>query len=331
MTGTPSIPVWHQPLVSIIVTHHDYSDHLADALHSVIDQTHKNWECVVVDDESSAPHLAKLIEIVEDLNCAKIQIKQLSKNAGQIAAFFAGLAHTSGEFVCALDPDDRYAPAFLQRALEAHLNDRVIAPIVSTDQYFVGPMGMIGAGFYRCSYWQWQRNGSGYAVPTDDPTPIFTPPTVDGWHISSTSALMMRRSALKYLRPTEPLPYKGQLDSYLATGLHWLGGTLFLPVPLIYRTLHANNAWMCENVFATMQAVKSDPKMERATRAEVTADVLRIMQSHDAPIVRQKPQARRGFFSRMRRSIGKRTDSLMDYLSAKHLAAEASDRQRAGI
>src|SRR5690349_9391665 len=125
---------WHRPLVSIIVTHHNYSAHLEDCLRSIIDQTHENWECVVVDDNSDVGHFADARGIVASIGDERFRFLALEENVGQIPAFFAGMDATKGEFICALDPDDRYAETFLAEMVAAHLNPIRAVPLISCEQ-----------------------------------------------------------------------------------------------------------------------------------------------------------------------------------------------------
>ena len=74
---------WHRPLVSIIVTHYNYSAHLKDALLSLLDQTHDNWECVVVDDGSEQAHRSAVEAIVDDIGSAKIRALLLPEKSGR--------------------------------------------------------------------------------------------------------------------------------------------------------------------------------------------------------------------------------------------------------
>ena len=43
----------NQPLVSIIIPTYNRANLIGETLDSIISQTYKNWECIVVDDGSS--------------------------------------------------------------------------------------------------------------------------------------------------------------------------------------------------------------------------------------------------------------------------------------
>src|SRR5688572_4062712 len=126
---------WHCQKISVIITHFNYSTFIGDALLSLLDQTHENWECVIVDDCSAPEERERLKQVVDAIGSPKIKVLWLPENVGQLSAFFAGFDETDGHFVCLLDPDDRYAETFLEEAVSAHLNKTIVCPIVCTDQY----------------------------------------------------------------------------------------------------------------------------------------------------------------------------------------------------
>lgn len=244
-----------KPLVSIIVTHHNYSDYLAGALSSVCDQSHADWECIVVDDASDRLHADAAGAIVSAISKTNIKFLPLSENVGQIPAFYAGLAHTTGAFVCLLDPDDRLEPTFLEEALAAHLNPFVYSPILSTEQILVSPEGTALTGIYTGVPLMRLGQGNKWPLPlpsSPQPELLYYSPQKPA-PFASTSSLMLRRAALDLLKPPAPLAYKGSADSYFGQGAHQLGGTLFLTKALVRRTAHTSNAWLSSQVLSNTQ------------------------------------------------------------------------------
>jgi glycosyltransferase involved in cell wall biosynthesis len=291
---------WHQPLVSVIVTHFNYSTYVEGALLSLLDQTHPNWECVVVDDASSPEHKRRLTEIVESIGSDKIRILWLSENVGQIPTFFAGLDATSGEFVCLLDPDDRYAETFLEEAVATHLNKVVVCPIVATDQYTLLD-GQVTTAAMKFKPMQLHPMEKGFRLAEDEGAILFFPAEQRGWHWTSSSALMFRRSALKYLRPHKIFSHKGNADAYLCNGVHLLGGTLFLTKPLIYRMLHDGNDYIVRDFYSSFQ---NKGRQGAGLWAEVCRlDAIEALR-HNGAAIFDKPRPRR----KWRRSLRKRWD-----------------------
>jgi glycosyltransferase involved in cell wall biosynthesis len=296
---------WHKPLVSIVITHHNNSHFLQDALLSVLDQTYEHWECVVVDDASTeAPHLAAAQAIVGELGSPKVRFLKLPANVGQIHAFYAGIAITRGEFVCIIDPDDRYAATFLEEMIRAHLNEVVMCPIASCQQYYMKNGGIISG---VCVWQNTRFIEAGNRIPDRVEHGLFyTNAAESGWHWASGSAMMLRRSALKLTRPRRPLSTTAT-DAYIAQGLHRLGGTLFLTKPLVYRGLHDDNSYVNQDLFSTLQDTARPLRKNEASDA--LADVLHAIKANggDAYLQPQRqPGQRRSTLSRWKRSFDKR-------------------------
>jgi glycosyltransferase involved in cell wall biosynthesis len=253
---------WHQPLCSIILTHHNYSNLVEDSLLSLLDQTYQNWECVVVDDFSTEDERRRLLAIIEASPDRRVRLIHNTEQLGQIGTFFAGFAETTGEFVSPLDPDDRLDPTYLEEMVRAHLNETVFCPIVSCEQ----KLFRLDAGALVTGTWKGRlrsqsraqgadRRGLGIDVTAPDDGPLlYFSPKERSWTWTSSSAIMLRRSALNLLVPNKRLDFKGPaLDAYLANGAHFLGGTLFLSKPLVYRGLHSKTWYLTDSIFSMQQ------------------------------------------------------------------------------
>jgi glycosyltransferase involved in cell wall biosynthesis len=294
-------------LVSIVVTHRNYSTFLEGALRSVLAQTHTNWECVVVDDASDDEHRTRAAAIVAKLNDARVSFLRLNENVGQVPTFFAGMDVTRGEFCCLLDPDDRYHPTFLERMLAVHLNETVFCPLASSDQRLVRENGEPITGIYSQLR---LRMLEGDEIPerTADQL-LYFPARESGWHWASTSSLMFRRPALSLLRPHKKLSYPGAADSYLANGAHALGGTLRLTCPLVDRTVHSSNAFLTDLVFSSLQPKRREGRAEFGYQARMDSREA-IVANGGAHYLARGRSGRRGLFRRLGNSIAKRARRL---------------------
>ena len=248
---------WHQPLCAIIVTHHNYSDLVEDALLSVLEQTYPLWECVVVDDYSTEDEHSRLRGVIEGLCDNRIRLIQSKREPGQIEAFFAGLAYTAGEFVSPLDPDDRLHPSYLEEMIKVHLNETVFCPIVCCEQKVLRLNGTLLTGTLtggRCKgRFKWLDQNHSINIEGSAPPLRYFSATERGWVWTTTSAMMVRRSATNFMVPTKRLAYKVALDGYLGFGAHFLGGTIMLPRPLVYRGVHDSNDYIAEDIFSMAQ------------------------------------------------------------------------------
>jgi glycosyltransferase involved in cell wall biosynthesis len=97
------------PLISIIIPTFNHAVFLSDAIDSLLTQTYKNIEIIVVDDGSTD----NTLEVVQQYqNSLILYLKQ--KNYGLPAARNFGLRKSKGKYVAFLDADDRFLPNHLQ-------------------------------------------------------------------------------------------------------------------------------------------------------------------------------------------------------------------------
>ncbi|MEI9918027.1 MAG: glycosyltransferase [Bacteroidota bacterium] len=91
------------PLVSVICVCYNHQRFVREAIESVLNQSYKNIELIVVDDGSSD----KSVEIIRSMNVTLIDLK---KNQGYCKAFNAGWRACKGEYIIDLAGDDELTP-----------------------------------------------------------------------------------------------------------------------------------------------------------------------------------------------------------------------------
>lgn len=91
------------PLVSVIVPCYNYGHYLPETLQSVAEQTHKNFECIVIDDGSTDNTKA----VADNFVKGDSRFKYIHQtNQGLSTARNTGIKHAKGSFVQFLDADD---------------------------------------------------------------------------------------------------------------------------------------------------------------------------------------------------------------------------------
>ena len=103
-------------LVSIITPVYNAEDFIKNAIESVVNQTYKNWEMLLIDDcstDSSAKIIKKLAE-----NDSRIRYIKLEKNSGAAVTRNIGLENAEGRYIAFLDSDDLWKKEKLQRQME---------------------------------------------------------------------------------------------------------------------------------------------------------------------------------------------------------------------
>jgi len=73
--------------VTVIIPMHNSSKHIKECVDSVINQTYRNLEIIVVDDKSED----NSVEIVENINDNRIRIIRLKQNVGASGARNKGI------------------------------------------------------------------------------------------------------------------------------------------------------------------------------------------------------------------------------------------------
>lgn len=116
--------------VSIIIPCHNAAEFLADALHSVHDQTLRDFECIIIDDASSDATARIAAQFVE--KDPRFRLMTLSERQGVSAARNLGFAEATGRWLALLDADDLYLPQRLE--LLTRLGDSEGANVVFDDQ-----------------------------------------------------------------------------------------------------------------------------------------------------------------------------------------------------
>jgi glycosyltransferase involved in cell wall biosynthesis len=103
-------------LVSIIVPCYNVGPFLAETLESVLNQTYTNWECIIVNDGSpDNTHEVALEWEKKDERFIYLKLE----NGGVERARNTGIEEAKGEFILPLDGDDKLAPEFLEKTIQA--------------------------------------------------------------------------------------------------------------------------------------------------------------------------------------------------------------------
>ncbi|HRO45288.1 glycosyltransferase family A protein [Agriterribacter sp.] len=102
--------LFHLPFFSVIITSYNRVYLLKRALGSLIIQTEKDWEAIIVDDGSTDGTHAQITPYLE-LNNKITYIRQLSK--GCVASKNSGILLSTGKYITFLDSDDEFSPDHL--------------------------------------------------------------------------------------------------------------------------------------------------------------------------------------------------------------------------
>ncbi len=132
-TASPGTESMHVPRVSIIMPAYNTARFIRAAIDSVLAQTYKDFELIVVDDRSPDDCAA----ICQSYSDTRLRLIKLPENMGQATARNTGINAALGEFISFLDSDDIATP------------ERLAVQITYFDQH---PDSIfIGSGYRRMS------------------------------------------------------------------------------------------------------------------------------------------------------------------------------------
>lgn len=101
-------------LVSVIIPTYNRGKLILRAINSVLNQTYKNIEIIVVDDCSSDDTKT----IVQSINDKRVRYLCLDKNSGACVARNKGIECAQGDYIAFQDSDDEWLPSKLEKQIE---------------------------------------------------------------------------------------------------------------------------------------------------------------------------------------------------------------------
>lgn len=107
--------------VSIVVPIYNQERHLHSSLPSILEQSYKNIEIVLVNDGSKDCSS----QIIEEYRKKDSRIVVINKeNGGLVDATIAGVRNATGDYVCFVDPDDRIGKDFVKTFVSSIEDDK---------------------------------------------------------------------------------------------------------------------------------------------------------------------------------------------------------------
>ncbi len=121
--------------VSVIIPVYKVEKYVAATVQSVLAQTYKNFELLIIDDGSPD----KSIEICQQFTDNRIRIIR-QENRGVAAARNTGIRNAQGEYLAFLDADDLWAPEKLAKHIE-HLDNSPAVGVSFCRSAFIDELG----------------------------------------------------------------------------------------------------------------------------------------------------------------------------------------------
>lgn len=137
------------PTVTILMTVYNGGKYLEPTLKSVLSQTHKDFEFLIINDcsrDNSA-------EIIRGMNDSRIVLHNNEMNLGQSKSLNVGLKMAKGDYIARMDADDLAFPNWIERQV-AFIRDNPEYAVVSTSALVIDENNRIRKSFRSPVLWE---------------------------------------------------------------------------------------------------------------------------------------------------------------------------------
>jgi len=223
-----------EPLVSVIIPSYNRFEYLLNAVNSVKNQTYKNYEIIVVNDESSQKEYYEYA--IEDINLINIKKKDYPDWGGSRQPLRnIGAEIAKGEYLAFLDDDDMW----MDNKLEVQINE-----MLKNNYLFSSTEGYYGEGvfdkntsyelynnekFYKILKKKYRR--SGFLNQGKFPK-VWNFDFISIHNSIILSSVIVEKKLFERLGGFRGLPVRADHDCWL--GLLKLTDLLYVDVPLFY-------------------------------------------------------------------------------------------------
>jgi glycosyltransferase involved in cell wall biosynthesis len=271
------------PKVSVIIPCFNLGAFLAEAVDSVLAQTCQDFEIVVVDDGSID---GPTNEILSTFSRPKTRVLR-ALHAGLAAARNLGIANSSGDYLCALDADDRLEPTFLEKTVAVLDRD----PSLTFASAWLRTFGE--------ERWEWTPDRC------DLPTLL--------WEDTVLTAALVRRAAVNEVGGYDTaMPEQGDEDWDLWLTLVERGyrGVILPEILFEYRRRTGSMSTVCWHGPAHLPLAGYRFEKHRETYRRYLNDMLRQQDAETAELLRANDELERYMTSELEPAIASRRKEL---------------------
>lgn len=191
------------PLVSIIISGHNYGEYLPDAIESALKQTYQHIEVIAVNDGSTD----NTKEVLRKYNVESV----FQEFQGLAAARNNGFKHSKGSFILFLDGDDKIAPEYIEKTMKVMLKDSRIGFVTTGSKIWYEENGFENVWLPRKILFRYE---------------LFA-----GW-VAALGTVLLKRTAFESLPDgfDSALPAHEDLDLCFRLLKTWKSGLVFEPL-----------------------------------------------------------------------------------------------------
>jgi hypothetical protein len=192
------------PCVSVIIPSYNHAAYIGDAIQSVLDQSERDLELIIVDDGSRDDSLS----VIRSFSDARMRVKSQT-NMGAHAAINAGIEMSQGEFLSVLNSDDRYHPQRLEKLIAA-LRSKPQAGLAASFIDVIDMEGRVAGvkhGYKNMPPWEIDDSSRSFRAGDNLKHALMTEN-----YLSTTSNYVFTRAAWHQHGPFRPLRYTHDWD-----------------------------------------------------------------------------------------------------------------------
>lgn len=216
--------------VTIITASYNYSQYIGGAIESVINQTYKDWEMLVIDDGSKDNSVEIIKEYVKKDNRIKLLTHPDNENRGLVETLKLGLSEAKGEFVVFLESDDYIKEDYIEKKLEIFNKNNSVGLVYNNVQ-------MIGLAPSK-KYINWINRINNYWLKNNYPHNIHQLFALETY-IPTFSCVMLKKDLLNNIKWDSPNP--AWTDLWLWIQISKICDMYCLPEVLTFWRMHKDS------------------------------------------------------------------------------------------
>jgi glycosyltransferase involved in cell wall biosynthesis len=247
-----------KPTVSFIVTAHNYGRYLPDALNSLLMQTFREFEAIVIDDASTDDTLAVLEPYQQD---KRIRVIHHEVNVGNIASYNEGLSAARGRYVAILSADDwMTVPDAVERQVALFEQDPDVGLVYSAHD-------VVQEGTLIKTVRPWPEDAIRPGIEEFQKL-------IWGNYILHSGAMLRTELATELGPYTPELPHSGDWDMWLRAAAR--GNVGYVAAALYAYRLHRSNMFhtRMEPGHETLQVVRTVERAYASLPADAPSEVI---------------------------------------------------------
>jgi glycosyltransferase involved in cell wall biosynthesis len=219
------------PLVSVIIPSYNHASYISEAVNSVLTQSSKKLELIVVDDGSKD----ESVEILKGFSDSRIRLLT-QENQGAHAAINRGLEESHGKYLSILNSDDIYLPQRLEKLVDWMESDPSLGLIASNIEVIDQNGKKLGVkeGYHNLEPWVLPFPKRSFRAGDDLRAALLTEN-----FLATTSNYLFSRQVFEKIGPFRPLRYAHDWD--FALRVAQISQLALYPEPLMRYRVHPTN------------------------------------------------------------------------------------------